>query len=175
MCEYCKYNNLDRNEFKKKIWENVIYPEAILDVANIGIYINNNRLVAIHFDNGVGIEQDEKEIKCCPICKEEFGQDKVLKYKKYDVNIVECRSKTPNEIIKEFNLSEGEIIVMKALYREQLDKQEISEDLYYDKEISDKYKTKAEFVKNTFGLLKKKGLIYSVIDFIGCIGTDIKV
>jgi hypothetical protein len=72
MCEYCKYNKMNREEFKKKLYNCEISPKDLLDVANIGTYINDNELVAIYFDDGIGIEQDSIKIVCCPICKENF-------------------------------------------------------------------------------------------------------
>jgi len=73
MCKYCKYNELSRKKFKKFLWQEKNDVVCVLDVANIGTYINGNSLVAIYFDGGVGIEQDELKIACCPMCERKFN------------------------------------------------------------------------------------------------------
>ena len=97
-----------------------------------------------------------------------------MKLSKYEIILEECKNKISKQIIEEFNLTEGEIYVMKELYRKQYEKEKIIEDLYNDR-MYELYNSKANFSKNTFGLLKKKNLIYSVSDLLGWIGTDIKV
>lgn len=72
MCKYCKYNELNRDDFKKLLWKEEHDVEYVLDVANIGTYINGNKLIAIYFDDGIGIEQDETSIICCPSCGRTF-------------------------------------------------------------------------------------------------------
>lgn len=71
-CKYCKHNKLDRKKFIKSLWAGDKGISEIIEVAHIGIYINNNTLVGIYFDDGVGIEQDETIITCCPICQAKF-------------------------------------------------------------------------------------------------------
>ena len=97
-----------------------------------------------------------------------------MKVSKYEIILENCRNKTSKQIIEEFNLSEGEIYVMKKLYNEQYEKEKIVEYIYNDR-MYEIYKNKSNFSKNTFGLLKKKNLIYSVNGMLGWVGTEIKV
>jgi DNA-binding MarR family transcriptional regulator len=88
--------------------------------------------------------------------------------------------KTPKmnskDIIEKFELTEKEIEVMKYLYGQQMEKEDILEHFYckWDRCDGVNYVRKPEISK-ILGSLKKKGLIYSVTDLLGWLGTDIKI
>jgi len=88
---------------------------------------------------------------------------------KYLQTIEKIKEKTSQEIIKEYSLTDKEIEILKCLYNKQLLKVDLIDDFYWNWQI-----TKQETSK-IFGSLKKKGLIYNVLDFPGYIGTEIKI
>jgi DNA-binding MarR family transcriptional regulator len=74
------------------------------------------------------------------------------------------------DIISKYELTDKEIQVMRYLYRKQYDKKDIIENFNYvwdDINSAD--------ISKILGSLKKKGLIYSVNDMPGYLGTEIMI
>ena len=88
---------------------------------------------------------------------------------KYDIISTECEDLSSEEIIEKYELTHNEVEIMRYLYQKQYQKHEIIEYIY---DITELYKADAT---KLVGALKKKGLIYSVIDLRGFLGTEIKV
>lgn len=94
---------------------------------------------------------------------------------KYDVIYLETKSMKPQDIIKKYELSDKEIEVMQHLCGKQYPKEDILEHFYNKWYVNwNDYMTKQQ-VSKVLGSLKRKGLIYSVIDLAGWLGTGIRI
>jgi hypothetical protein len=91
------------------------------------------------------------------------------KIDKYSAALADCETLTSKEIINKYQLDDKEIEIMRYLYKKQKLKKDMVDNFAWNWEMS------VMATSKIFGSLKKKGLIYSVIDFAGYLGTDIRV
>lgn len=89
---------------------------------------------------------------------------------KYNTTYNLSKKLNSEQIITQYDLSMKEIELMRYLYKEQYRKEDVLERFFWLWQPISKVE-----ISKILGILKKKGLIYSVIDMAGWIGTDIKI